>query len=136
MGIEQNFDTNDGHFPSTLYNCVAYNNGHGSGNGYGIRLSKYDDTNIVKNCISYKNVYDIGLTSESIHSNNSWDIGFSTTDADFLSLNSAGSDGSRQSDGGLPVINFLHPTSSSNLLNKGANVGIAFAGNAPNIGAY
>lgn len=42
----------------------------------------------------------------------------------------------RQSNGGLPVITFMHLVSGSDLIDKGMNVGLSFVGAAPDLGCF
>ena len=42
----------------------------------------------------------------------------------------------RNADGSLPTINFLKLAAGSDLIDKGVNVGIAYTGIAPDLGAY
>lgn len=58
------------------------------------------------------------------------------TNADFVSVSSLGMDGARQADGSLPERDFLRLAASSDLLNAGVDVGLPFAGVAPDIGAF
>jgi hypothetical protein len=48
----------------------------------------------------------------------------------------AGMASARQADGSLPVLPFLRLASMSKLVDKGANVGLPFAGNAPDLGCF
>ena len=56
--------------------------------------------------------------------------------ADFLSVTPTGVAGARQADGSLPVLNFLRLATTSDLINTGTNVGLPYAGSAPDRGAY
>jgi len=42
----------------------------------------------------------------------------------------------RSSDGSLPINDFLRLKSTSDLINKGMNLGFAFSGSAPDLGAF
>jgi hypothetical protein len=122
-----------------MYNCVSYNNqvnyiGEGCGPSY------------IKNCIFYK--YSIsqgyGLSETNCHHTYcNIDIPLTLTDADFLSVDYTGADGPRQPDGSLPNLNFLKPSSGSQLIGRGTAIsGLTTdgAGNAwnnpPSLGAY
>ncbi len=48
----------------------------------------------------------------------------------------AGMASARQADGTLPVLPFLHLAASSDLIDKGTNVGLPFAGKAPDLGCF
>ncbi|MGC4033724.1 MAG: hypothetical protein QM754_18725 [Tepidisphaeraceae bacterium] len=67
---------------------------------------------------------------------NSWNSGFAVTSADFLSLDDTIAIGPRQADGSLPVSDFLHLAGTSSLIDRGTNVGLAYAGSAPDLGAF
>ena len=65
-----------------------------------------------------------------------WSNAVNITNADFLSVSSVGTDGPRQADGSLPILNFLRLSPSSPLINTGISVGLPFNGAAPDIGAF
>ncbi|HZY25619.1 MAG TPA: T9SS type A sorting domain-containing protein, partial [Bacteroidales bacterium] len=67
---------------------------------------------------------------------NNWDIPKTVTDGDFVSVNSTGVDGSRQADGSLPSISFLHLVAGSGLIDAGVDAGLAYIGTAPDLGAF
>jgi MYXO-CTERM domain-containing protein len=95
---------------------------------------------------------------------NSWDksLGLTITEADFQSVafappascpaaysaggtvcvpptdttSFAGMAGARQADGSLPVLPFLRPSAGSHVIDKGENIGFAFVGAAPDLGAF
>lgn len=114
-----------------IYNSVFYKNTV----GFNIQRPGASTT-ILRNNISYNNAQGNYLDSWVSHDHNSWDIGKTVTDADFLSVSSVGADGPRQADGSLPNLNFMHLKSGSSLIDAGINVGLTFAGSAPDIGAY
>jgi hypothetical protein len=126
-----------------LYNCTAYNNGSAALGGYGFQFQYWSSgtTNplpqTLKNNIALGNnqgPYNFTGPTTNI-AKNSWN-GFSITNSDFLSVSSVGMDGARQSDGSLPVLNFLRLSPSSSMVNAGVNVGLPFNGSAPDLGAY
>src|SRR6185503_11796655 len=69
---------------------------------------------------------------------NTWDssLGVSVSAADFQSTSITGMDGPRQADGSLPCVPFLRLAAGSDLIDKGQNVGLPFAGSAPDLGAF
>ncbi len=73
------------------------------------------------------------LSTNDIHSNNTWNGGVTLTSADFISYDDTQLDNPRQADGSLPVITFLQLVSGSDLVNAGMNVGLPFNGTAPDI---
>jgi uncharacterized protein YjdB len=58
------------------------------------------------------------------------------TNADFVSVDTAGLSGPRGSDGSLPVTGFMHLVSGSDLIDKGIDVGLPYNGSAPDLGAF
>lgn len=135
------FDQNEADCAMILYNNTAYNNGKDTGGAYGtykygFQFQYNNDYNIFKNNISYKSYYlATFILSNSVQDHNSWNSGYSVSDADFVSLSPSGTDGARQSDGSLPVTTFLKLKTGSKLISAGVNVGLPFTGTAPNIGA-
>ena len=68
---------------------------------------------------------------------NSWNTAIpSAQTSDFVSLDDTGADGPRQPDGSLPILDFLHLVAGSDLIDSGTDVGLGFAGSAPDLGAY
>ena len=131
------FDVNGNESGVTVYNNTAYQNG-------GVNFNFDDDPNetelgpyVLRNNVSLGASVrmDPSVTDEQA---NSWN---STVDrassADFVSLDDTGADGPRQADGSLPDLGgFLHLTAGSDLIDLGVDVGLPFAGAAPDLGAY
>jgi hypothetical protein len=71
-------------------------------------------------------------------SHDSWDLSPALTigDGDFLSTSPAGMDGPRQADGSLPCLPFMRLSPTSRLIDQGVDVGMAFLGAAPDLGAF
>jgi hypothetical protein len=67
---------------------------------------------------------------------NSWDLDITPEDDDFIGVSDAGLMGPRQPDGSLPNLDFLKPSASSELLDRGTDVGLPYAGAAPDLGCY
>ena len=69
---------------------------------------------------------------------NSWNTSVPSARAeDFESLDDTGATGPRQADGSLPDLGgFLHLAAGSDLIDAGTDVGLPFAGDAPDLGAY
>jgi hypothetical protein len=115
-----------------MYNCTAYKNGW-----VGIRLAYNNLPSIVKNSISYSNINrDYEVIAGGDYITDSWQNGIIVTNADFVSLDLSLLLTTRQSNGDLPVTNFLKLASTSKLVDAGTNVGIPFNGNAPDLGSY
>jgi pectate disaccharide-lyase len=123
-GFEDNSNTSGVEF----YNCTSYNN-----KGYNYE-TKSSVNHIVKNNISYLGK-GVSFSSATVASNNSWS-GFTVTAGDFLSLDDTIAKGNRNTDGSLPVSNFLHLASSSDLIDAGIDVGLSYNGSAPDLGAF
>src|SRR5262245_45488796 len=67
---------------------------------------------------------------------NSWNLNIVPANADFASVMDAGFMGPRQADGSLPNLDFMKLRVGSQLIDKGTNVGLPFAGSAPDLGCY
>jgi hypothetical protein len=136
---ESGFYQNNSNCKAEFYNNVSYHNG-----AIGFQLAQMDDIcSTIKNNISYANAGPIGyffsssvLTTNTFLRWNANNTAYSVTNADFVSVSSTGMNGARQSDGSLPVLNYLHLSSSSDLVNSGTNVGLPFNGSAPDIGSF
>ncbi len=128
------FDQNNNNGSMTLYNCTGYKNGPNFG------MNNNDPSTgkvmIVKNCVSFQSVGSDVFRSVCVRTNNNWQLTPTTTTADFLSVDSVGLRNPRSADGSLPVINFMKLSATSNLIDKGTNVGLAFNGTAPDVGAF
>ena len=51
-------------------------------------------------------------------------------------MDTAGVFGPRKADGSLPDVKFMHLSADSKLIDKGKDVGLPFAGSAPDLGAF
>jgi len=129
---------NDGYEGVEVYNSVFYKDATGVN-----FIDNY--ANILENNIAYANTeQNVDWVSTLIvNKNNKFpDSNFDTlpniyiSDSDFLSVDSTGMDGSRNADGSLPNLPFLHLAKGSKLIDAGVNVGLPFKGNAPDVGAY
>jgi hypothetical protein len=67
---------------------------------------------------------------------NTWDLGITVSDSQFRSVSTTGWDASRQGDGNLPALPYLHLAANSTLIDRGTNVGLPYAGKAPDLGAF
>jgi len=128
FGFDESQDNDGTSIQHTVYNCTSYNNLYGFNFGY-----SGSATDIIANNISYGE--KIGTFVSSTVSNNSWQVANVSRD-DFVTLDAGGAKGARGADGSLPALNFLHLVSGSDLIDAGANVGLAYSGNAPDIGAF
>jgi hypothetical protein len=67
---------------------------------------------------------------------NNWDLNITPANSDFESVSDEGWKGPRKPDGSLPDIPFLKLKKTSEYVDKGTDVGLPFAGDAPDLGAY
>jgi hypothetical protein len=79
---------------------------------------------------------------------NSWDLGITPASTDFASISDpsvsmtgmavegTGALGPRQADGSLPNVDFMKLSATSRMIDKGTDVGLPYAGVAPDLGAY
>lgn len=124
-----------------------------NGNGFGVQVNnstvwnsdrnwQFDETSdetmnqhLLRNNISLagsrSDIFDTGVTG----SFNTWN-GISVSAADFISLDDTLARGPRNPDGSLPASDFLRLAPGSNLIDAGTDVGLLFAGSAPDLGAY
>jgi hypothetical protein len=66
---------------------------------------------------------------------NSWDVGVTPSNDDFVSVDDTGALGPRQPDGNLPDLEFLKLSEGSEMIDQGTDVGLPFNGSAPDLGA-
>lgn len=67
---------------------------------------------------------------------NTWDLGIEASESDFASVSDSGALGPRQADGSLPNVEFMRLREASRLLDRGTDVGLEYAGAAPDLGAH
>jgi hypothetical protein len=118
-----------------VYNNTAFDNGV----NYNMRGVNPDGTpasfGILRNNVAFGTggfEYFDGVDSAS----NSWDLGLELTEDDFLSVSHEGWDAPRQRDGDLPELPNMRPAKGSALIDAGTDVGFAFRGEAPDLGAF
>jgi hypothetical protein len=122
-----------------------------------------DKAHVLKNNIAFPNkLSQIGTCWEKISSqdidhyvdcpageNNTWNLDLDLTEDDFVSLDDpsmtvTGEDlskipgmlGPRNADGSLPEVDFLKLKKGSRAIDQGEDVGLPFAGKAPDLGAF
>jgi len=137
----------------STYNCFSYDNGDGWENlTYTNHIAEYGYVNyapdnespgfgrVWANNLAYDNYtgayYNFGGTVTQ--TTNSWNTppGITVNAADFASLDYTQLAGARQADGSLPVITFGQLSDVSQAIDKGTDVGIAYGGTAPDLGAF
>jgi hypothetical protein len=131
FGNKQNgFDENSGQGgvqALTLLNNTAYNNG---AYNFGLWVNA---GHVVRNNVSY-GTGKVATTGTVDH--NSWNLSTALADCDFASLDSSTAVAARAADGSLPGTSFLHLSTASRLIDKGAAVGLAYTGTAADLGAF
>jgi len=115
----------------TLYNNIAYLNGSD-----GISMYLCGSSSTVRNNISYGNLgtYQFKTDGGGVNDHNSWNGVVTCNDDDFVSLVLGQLDNPRQADNSLPVVTYMHLVEGSDLIDAGVDVGIAYEGEAPDIG--
>ena len=90
----------------------------------------------------YRNNLAVGGTAFSNRNgaddaSNSWSIaGITVSDADFQGVSPIGLDAPRQVDGSLPVLANFHLAANSDVIDRGVDVQLPFAGAGPDLGAF
>lgn len=118
-------------FKCEIYNCISYNNGSGGGFNFGVQYTAED---VLRNNVNFGDARYINSSAD--HSYNSWNLGLTVSSADFVSISTTGMDGERNEDGSLPYLPFLRLHESSDLIDRGVDVGYSYNGSAPDLGAY
>jgi hypothetical protein len=146
---------------NTWYNNTSFQNGTqfnmlastwSEPNGKGTRTDGVtltgDKRHIMRNNIGFpeKNSYIDGYGVDT--KSNAWDLGITPSTKDFLSVTDPSLTvtgrpleevspmfGPRKADGSLPDVDFLKLAPGSALIDKGVDVGLPFAGTAPDLGA-
>jgi hypothetical protein len=138
---------------NTWYNNTSFKNG----TQFNMLASPPDDPNttitltgdlvhIMRNNLGYpnKNSNMTGVDSQF----NAWELNLTPADKDFVSVSDpsvsgtgasvedAGALGPRAADGSLPAVDFLKLAAGSQMIDKGTDVGLPFAGAAPDLGAW
>jgi Right handed beta helix region/Protein of unknown function (DUF1565) len=128
------FDQNNNKGNMTLYNCTGYKNNPNFGmNNYDPAAGK---VMVVKNSVSFQGLSSDVFRTVCVRTNNNWQLTPTTLVADFASVDSVGLRNPRNADGSLPVINFMKLSATSTLIDKGVDVGLAYNGTAPDVGAF
>lgn len=122
-----------------VYNCVEY----GSNYGFtllGFGMGSWSGGNIYRNNIAYANkvanIYDAYGAYQWVHDHNTWEsgTGLNVTGDDFVSVDWTELQRSRKSDGSLPDVDFMKLAQGSDLIDAGTDVGLSYAGDAPDLG--
>jgi hypothetical protein len=92
---------------------------------------------VMKNCLGYKGsteVSNLGTSNDVTF--NYFTLPVTVATNDFMTLDESLLTLPRQTNGDLPYIAFAQLTASSDLVDAGTNAGFAFAGKAPDLGAF
>ncbi|GAA5162910.1 right-handed parallel beta-helix repeat-containing protein [Viridibacterium curvum] len=126
------FDQNSNVGGNTLYNNIGYKNKINFGFGQDVTAG---EKHKFRNNISLS-----GTQADSIKNadsaNNTWNSGLAASSSDFASLDLSLATAARNADGTLPTTNLFRLSSSSKMVNKGVDVGIAYKGSAPDLGPF
>lgn len=128
------------------FNNTSYNNG----TQYNLLASTWDadenrtDGVTLSGALAHKMRNNIGFPNKNSYVSgygvdttfNTWDLSITPAAGDFVSVSDAGFMGARQADGSLPNLDFMKLRVGSKMIDKGTNVGLAYLGSAPDLGAY
>ena len=123
------------------FNNTSYMNG----TQYNLLASPAGDPNTtitLTGALAHKMRNNVGFPNKNTNMNgvdtgfNTWDLGITEATTDFASTTDTDFTGPRQPDGSIPNIDFLKLKSGSPLIDKGTDVGLTYAGSAPDLGAY
>jgi hypothetical protein len=127
------FDENGNSGAMTLYNNTAWDNDQ-EGIGYKNFYFPNSTGDTFRNNVSFGKGGQHIAGGSVLH--NSWTLPVTVTSADFASLDFSNITAARNPDGSLPASSFLRLVSGSDLIDKGSNVGLAYNGSAPELGAF
>lgn len=134
------FYNNTAYRNSTNYNMLSQQIIKGPKTGNDTTLDCAGINHVLHNNISfrysaYTETANFG-TSTNTYNSFSPDSGVTVDVNDFLSTDESFLIASRQADNSLPNVNFLKLKSGSDLIDKGMDLGFAFYGGAPDLGAF
>ncbi|BEL04415.1 right-handed parallel beta-helix repeat-containing protein [Actinoplanes sichuanensis] len=89
----------------------------------------------LRNNVAYAGTLTANMTGTTA-TNNSWNLGITLSNSQFQSVSTTGWDTARSSDGSLPALPHLRPTTTSALIDRGVDVGLTYRGQAPDLGAF
>lgn len=93
---------------------------------------------LLKNNLGFKGRREMHNFDESIcdAAGNYFNLPVDVDERDFLSLDEAELVGPRQSNGDLPLVDFMRLKRGSDLIDNGTDVGLSFVGKSPDLGAF
>jgi hypothetical protein len=120
---------------SFFYNNTGVNN-HPNFNMLGVdSTGAAINLGILRNNLSYLGTAVSNVAGADV-ANNSWNLQVVVNSADFQGVSTDGWDAPRLPDGSLPPMPNFRLVSGSDLIDKGVNVGLAYEGAAPDLGAF
>lgn len=126
------FDQNNNNGTMKIYNATAYKNYQ----DYGFANGSYGSL-LIRNSISYRSSTSNKLACKTVDAKyNSWNLGITCSDADFVGLTVTDAIAPRQADGSLPETTLLHLAAGSRLIDAGVDCGYPYNGTAPDLGCY
>ena len=137
FNLVNGFDHNYHPVSDYIYNNTSFNNKGSDFNmkGYNPTTSTAINVGILRNNLAFTGT--ILANGAGINDScNSWNLPVTVTAADFLTTSITGVDGPRNIDGSVPATGFLKLAPSSDCIDAGVNVGLPFAGSAPDLGAF
>jgi len=130
-GIDQN---NNALGQIVDHNTVWANGGQNLNLDHGANTTPH----VVRNNLSFAGASPDSFQTGSLLTNNSWQVVFSPPAGtnDLLNMDIALAAAPRRDDGELPEVLFCRPIPQGRLVNQGIDLGEAFIGTAPDIGAF
>lgn len=126
------FDQNNNNGSMKIYNATAYKNYQ----DYGFSNGSYGSL-LIRNSLSYRSSTGNKLACKMVDAKyNSWNLGITCSDADFVGLTVADAIAPRQADGSLPETTLLRLAAGSRLIDAGVDCGYPYNGTAPDLGCY
>ena len=129
------YDQNNNLATLTVDNNTAWRN---PTNNFQLSHPSTSTPHIVRNNLSVAGGPDAVVTGSTLLSN-SWQLITSPSPGtnDFISMDTTWAVAARRDDGSLPEVPFMRPVSGGRLVDRGTtNVGIAYYGSAPDLGAF
>jgi len=127
------FDLNGNSTGVTLYNCTAFRNNI----NFAFMFSKGNiEKNVLMSNLSYKGLIQIRPQVDDQF--NSWNTppGSEIMQDDFLGLDDSVITEQRNPDGRVPHNNFLKLAPTSDVIDKGVDIGMPFVGEKPDLGSF
>lgn len=130
--VVKGFDQNNNRGGVTILNCTSYRNGINFGFGGDLESG---ERHTIRNNISLESSGSVSV-SNADQSHNTWNSGFSVSASDFVSLDTSLATARRNANGSLPQTDLFRLRASSDLVNRGVDVGLSYYGSAPDMGAF